>query len=106
MNLQDPNLPSKLARNPNHKQWTTGITNDGRVYIQDDNFEYDARLYINGDFYDQELQLNYANAIAGVLNSNDKLRYVLKQMTTMMESGDEPGINSPWYKLAIEALGE
>ena len=44
--------------------------------------------------------------IAELLNSNDKLRFALKQMTTMMESGDEPGINSPWYKLAIEALGE
>lgn len=67
-NLQDPNFAHKKERFPNHKQWTTGITNDGRVYIQDDNFEYDARLYINGDFYDQELQMRYAEAIAEVLN--------------------------------------
>jgi hypothetical protein len=52
MNLQDPNFEEKRKRFPNHKQWTTGITSDGRVYIQDDNFEYDARLYINGDFYE------------------------------------------------------
>lgn len=71
MNLQDPNYPEKKEQFPNHKQWTTGITSDGRVYIQDDNFEYDARLYINGDFYDQELQLNYANAIAEVLNAEN-----------------------------------
>ena len=70
MNLQDPNLANKLTRNPDHKQWETGISNDGRVYIQDDNFEYDARLYINGDFYDQELQLKYANVIAEVLNAH------------------------------------
>ena len=70
MNLQDPNLANKLIHNPNHKQWTTGITDDGRVYIQDDNFEYDARLYIDGDFYDQELQLKYANAIAEILNAH------------------------------------
>ena len=68
MNLTDPNYEAKLARFPNHKQWTTGITNDGRVYIQDDNFEYDARLYINGDFPDTESQQNYAQAIADVLN--------------------------------------
>lgn len=72
MNLQDPNFHEKKERFPNHKQWTTGITNDGRVYIQDDNFEYDARLYINGDFYDQELQMKYANAIAEVLNNGIK----------------------------------
>jgi hypothetical protein len=69
MNLTDPNYEAKLARFPNHKQWTTGITKDGRVYIQDDNFEYDARLYIDGDFYDLELQERYANAIAEVLNN-------------------------------------
>ena len=72
MNLQDPNFEEKRKRFPNHKQWTTGITSDGRVYIQDDNFEYDARLYINGDFYDQELQLNYANAIADILNNGTR----------------------------------
>ena len=72
MNLLDPNYHSKKQRFPDHKQWTTGITNDGRVYIQDDNFEYDARLYINGDFYDQELQMKYAEAIAEVLNNGIK----------------------------------
>lgn len=69
MNLTDPNLEDKRKRFPNHRQWTTGITNDGRVFIQDDNFEYDARLYINGDFYDMESEMNYANAIAEVLNA-------------------------------------
>jgi hypothetical protein len=69
LSLKDPNFDSKKERFPDHKQWTAGITKDGRVYIQDDNFEYDARLYINGDFYDQELELKYANAIAEVLNN-------------------------------------
>lgn len=70
LSLKDPNFDSKKERFPDHKQWTTGITKDGRVYIQDDNFEYDARLYINGDFYDLELQERYANAIAEVLNGS------------------------------------
>lgn len=69
MNLKDPNFDSKKERFPDHKQWTTGVTKDGRVYIQDDNFEYDARLYINGNFYDIELQERYAKAIAEVLNN-------------------------------------
>lgn len=69
MNLQDPNYHYKKERFPDYKQWTTGTTWDGRVYIQDDNFEYDARLYINGDFYDIELQQRYAKAIADVLNA-------------------------------------
>ena len=68
MNLIDPNLTYKLERYPDHKQWTVGRTEDGRVYIQDDNFEYDARLYIDGDFLDIELQERYAKAIAEVLN--------------------------------------
>ena len=69
MNLIDPNHILKKQKNPDHKQWTTGINkNDNRVYIQDDNFEYDARLYINGDFPDIETQLEYANAIARILN--------------------------------------
>jgi hypothetical protein len=28
MSLKDQNFTNKLARDPNHKQWTTGITND------------------------------------------------------------------------------
>ena len=70
--IKDPNLESKRERFPEHKQWTTGITTDGRVYVQDDNFEYDARLYINGDFYDLELQEKYADAIADILNEANK----------------------------------
>ena len=71
MNLIDPNLQEKKERFPNHKQWTTGINKrDNRVYIQDDNFEYDARLYIDGDFPDIETQLEYANQIARILNES------------------------------------
>lgn len=70
MNLTDPNFSHKKERYPEHKQWTTGITEDGRVYIQDDNFEYDARLYIDGDFYDIELKERYAKAVAEVLNEH------------------------------------
>ena len=69
MNLQDPNLGYKLTLRPDHKQWAVGRTNDGRIYIQDDNFEYDARLYINGDFLDVELAERYAQAIADILNN-------------------------------------
>ena len=69
MNLIDPNLQEKKERFPNHKQWTTGINkHDNRVYVQDDNFQYDARLYINGDFPDIDTELEYANAIARILN--------------------------------------
>lgn len=33
-----------------------------------------------------------------------RMREALKQMTDMMECGDEPGMNSPWYRLARAAL--
>lgn len=69
MDLKDPNFDVKKERNPTHKQWVVGVSEGGRVFIQDDNFEYDARLYIDGDFYDQELEVKYANKIAEVLNA-------------------------------------
>lgn len=72
MNLRDPNWLLKLERFPNHVQWMIGTTKDGRVFIQDDNFEYDARLYINGDFPDLESQERYAQAIADILNDWNK----------------------------------
>lgn len=74
MNLKDPNHEERLQRNPDHKQWIAGQSKDGHTYIDDENFEYDARLYINGDFLDLELKLRYAQAIADVLNqANEKL---------------------------------
>ena len=69
MDLKDPNFEAKKERYPDHKQWVVGVSKDGRVFIQDDNFEYDARLYIDGDFYDHELEVKYAEAIAEVLNA-------------------------------------
>ena len=68
MNLTDPHIKEKQSAWPNHKQWTVGTTLDHRVYIQDDNFQYDARLYINGDFPDEQTELDYANAITEILN--------------------------------------
>ena len=50
------------------KQYTVGVTEEGKVYIQDDDFMEDARLYINGDFFDLEQEINYANRIAKKLN--------------------------------------
>lgn len=59
----------KKAIFKDYKQWTTGRTNDGRVYIQDDDFAHDARLYVNGDFYDMEQELFYADKVADMLNA-------------------------------------
>lgn len=54
-------------------KWTVGVTDDGRVYIQDDDFTYDARLYIDGDFSDLESQLAYAMKLAESLNESKKI---------------------------------
>lgn len=72
MDLTDPYVKEKLSRWPNHKQWVAGITNDDRVFIQDDNFQYDARLYIDGDFPSLQRRLDYANAIAEILNEHSQ----------------------------------
>ena len=92
LNLIDPNHDHKVSHIPNYKQWTTGITKDFRVFIQDDNFEYDARLYIDGDFLDTELKLRYADAIAEVLNRHTtspewKMLKSLKSYLTLKRTG-------------------
>lgn len=71
MILKDPNHESRLQHNPDHKQWVAHQDKEGNTYIEDNNFEYDARLYINGDFLDLELKLRYAQAIADILNQAD-----------------------------------
>lgn len=74
MNLNDPHIKEKQSLWSNYKQWTVGTANDGRVFIQDDNFKYDARLYINGDFPDHQSTLDYAKAIAEILNERTNFR--------------------------------
>ena len=41
----------------------------GRVFIESDDFTYDVRLYVDGDFEDTKHQLAYAKALAKFLNS-------------------------------------
>lgn len=41
----------------------------GETYIESQDFIHDARLYINGDFEDQEDKLDYAIEIAKRLNA-------------------------------------
>lgn len=55
---------------PNYEKWTTGTTSDGRVYIQDDDFKYDARLYVDGDFRNDLDKLKYAVTITEILNKH------------------------------------
>lgn len=61
----------KKAIFKDYKRWTVGVTDDKRVYIQDDDFSYDARLYINGNFSDLDEQIMYANSVADSLNEID-----------------------------------
>ena len=52
--------------------WTVGVTTDNRVYLQDDDFTYDARLYVNGDFENKEQEIKYASVLARKLNGTYK----------------------------------
>ncbi len=74
MNLNGPHIKEKQSLWSNYKQWTVGTANDGRVFIQDDNFQYDARLYINGNFPNQKEMVEYAKAIAEILNERTNFR--------------------------------
>jgi hypothetical protein len=48
--------------------WTVGVTADNRVYLQDDDFAHDVRLYVNGDFADKEQEIKYASMLARKIN--------------------------------------
>jgi hypothetical protein len=52
--------------------WTVGVTTDNRVYLQDDDFTHDARLYVNGDFENKEREIKYASMLARKLNGTYK----------------------------------
>lgn len=49
-------------------KWRHGQDN-GRVYVESDDFTHDVRLYVNGDFASNEQKLAYAAEIASRLNS-------------------------------------
>jgi hypothetical protein len=56
------------------EEWTVGfsVSNTNKdefdVYIQSDDFFTDARLYLDGDFYDVEEQVKYAQRVCDLLN--------------------------------------
>jgi hypothetical protein len=43
---------------------------DGKIFVDDDDFGYDALLMIQGDFVDDEKRA-FAQAVADVLNENE-----------------------------------
>ena len=47
--------------------WGVGETADGRIFIQSDDFKYDVRLYISGDF-PRNVDVQYAEALARFLS--------------------------------------
>ena len=52
--------------------WTVGVSADERVYLQDDDFTHDVRLYVNGDFVNKEQEIKYASMLARKLNGTYK----------------------------------
>jgi hypothetical protein len=48
--------------------WTVGVTSDGRVYLEDNDFTNDVRLYVNGDFEDNEDCIRWASKFARKVN--------------------------------------
>lgn len=42
----------------------------GKIYVDDDDFGYDALLMVSGDFVDDEKR-RFAQAVADVLNENE-----------------------------------
>jgi hypothetical protein len=48
--------------------WTVAVSKDGKVYLEDNNFSHDIRLYIDGDFATPEKHWAYASILARKLN--------------------------------------
>jgi len=48
--------------------WTVAVTQDGKVYLEDNDFAHDVRLYVNGDFGTQTAHIQYAAVLARKLN--------------------------------------
>lgn len=61
-------LKAQSVKSPDNGRWNTGITNDGRVFLQSDDFNHDVRLYVNGDF-DGNIT-DYTDRLAAWMNSH------------------------------------
>ena len=48
--------------------WTVAVTADGKVYLEDNDFAHDVRLYVTGDFETPEKHWEYAGVLARKLN--------------------------------------
>ena len=48
--------------------WTVGVSTDQKVYLENDDFTHDVRLYVNGDFENKEQEIKYASVLARKLN--------------------------------------
>lgn len=60
---------SHLSAEPDQGPWAAGKTDDGRVYVESDDFTHDVRLYVDGDFAGKEERMSYAKQIATRLNA-------------------------------------
>lgn len=47
--------------------WEVGEAAGGRLFVQSNDFKYDVRLYISGDF-PRNVDVQYADALARFLN--------------------------------------
>jgi len=53
---------------PDKGPWSEGKTDDGRVYIESEDFEHDVRLYVDGDFAEGDCK-HYAERMAAWMNA-------------------------------------
>ena len=51
------------------RRFVTHTSRDGRVFIFDNEFGYDAKLSLDGDFATPRHRLEYAQAVAAALNA-------------------------------------
>ena len=52
--------------------WSVAVDGDGRVYLEDNDFQHDVRLYVDGDFETPAEHWGYAGVLARKLNGTWK----------------------------------
>lgn len=95
--------------------WEAGQTDDGKVFLQSDDFDHDVRLYVNGDFASMEDRLQYANILAVWMNrfimlptwlEREADDFVSDTLTSLSESGCNERMAKNFRALATHIRGD
>lgn len=74
--------------------WSQGVDGNGRAYLQDEDFTYDVRLYVDGDFPSEVSRARYVDRILTALRS-DRDAVVEEASKAIERAADDYGTGQP-----------